>query len=137
MKRTNTSRANRLGNFQENTQVEESEERVRPSKSSMSRRSFLGKSLAVGAGSVGAGFLINTRTARASGGLTPGDAAILRFLAAAEILESDLWEQYWELGGVPFGESVETPRGETAPRFRGGNAGYTAALKVLDGDMPQ
>jgi hypothetical protein len=61
----------------------------------------------------------------------------LRFLAAAEILESDLWEQYWELGGLPFGESVETPRGETAPRFSGGNAAYTAALKVLDGDMPQ
>jgi len=32
------------------------------------------------------------------GNLTEGDAAILRFLAAAEILESDLWEQYWELG---------------------------------------
>ena len=36
-----------------------------------------------------------------SGGkLTKGDAAILRFVAAAEILESDLWEQYWELGGL-------------------------------------
>ena len=71
------------------------------------------------------------------GRLSEGDAAILRFLAAAEILESDLWEQYWELGGVPFGESVETPRGETAPVFNGGNAAYIAALQVLDGDMPQ
>jgi len=36
-----------------------------------------------------------------SGGqLTKGDAAILSFVAAAEILESDLWEQYWELGGL-------------------------------------
>jgi hypothetical protein len=137
MKPKSTSTANGLGNGQEHTQVEESEERVRPSKSSMSRRSFVGKSLAIGAGTVGAGFFINTRTARASGGLTPGDAAILRFLAAAEILESDLWEQYWELGGLPFGESVETPRGETPPSFSGGNAAYTAALKVLDGDMPQ
>src|SRR3981081_2134938 len=33
------------------------------------------------------------------GTLSKGDASILRFLAAAEILESDLWEQYWELGG--------------------------------------
>ena len=106
-------------------------------KSTLSRRSFLGKSLAVGAGTVSLGLLSSTRTAKASGGLTPGDAAILRFLAAAEILESDLWEQYWELGGLPFGESVETPRGETAPVFNGGNAAYTAALQVLDGDMPQ
>ena len=106
-------------------------------KSTLSRRSFLGKSLAVGAGTVGLGLLTSTRTAKASGGLTPGDAAILRFLAAAEILESDLWEQYWELGGLPFGESVETPRGEPAPSFSGGNAAYTAALQVLDGDMPQ
>ena len=31
--------------------------------------------------------------------LTDGDVAILRFLAAAELLESDLWTQYAELGG--------------------------------------
>ena len=59
-------------------------ERVKPSKSSISRRSFLGKSLAVGAGTIGAGLLANAPTARASGGLTAGDVAILRFLAAAE-----------------------------------------------------
>jgi hypothetical protein len=29
--------------------------------------------------------------------LTPGDAAVLRFLAAAELLEDDLWQQYCEL----------------------------------------
>jgi hypothetical protein len=75
--------------------------------------------------------------AQNGGRLNPGDAAILRFLAAAEILESDLWEQYWELGGVPFGESVQTPRGESAPVFNGGNTPYTAALQILDGDMPQ
>jgi hypothetical protein len=69
--------------------------------------------------------------------LTEGDAAILRFLAAAEILESDLWEQYWELGGLAFGEHVDIPRGEAAPHFSGGNAAYTTALLILDGDMPQ
>src|SRR4029077_16195679 len=121
----------------ENRPLEDNLENRKPRKRFISRRSFLGKSLAVGAGTVGAGFFINTRTARASGGLTAGDAAVLRFLAAAEILESDLWEQYWELGGLPFGESVETPRGESAPHFSGGNAAYTTALQILDGDMPQ
>src|SRR5712692_2251484 len=95
--------------------------------SSISRRSFLGKSLAVGAGTIGAGLLASTRTARASGGLTPGDAALLRFAAAAEILETDFWVQYNELGGV---QDSEVPGGS-------GNAAYTAALAVLDADMAQ
>jgi hypothetical protein len=106
-------------------QKENLEETLRPSDGSISRRSFLGKSLAVGAGTVGAGFFINTRTANASGGLTPGDAALLRFAAAAEILETDFWVQYNELGGV---QDSEVPGGS-------GNAAYTAALEVLDEDM--
>jgi hypothetical protein len=101
------------------------EERVKPSKSSISRRSFLGKSLAVGAGTIGAGFFVNTRTAKASGGLTPGDAALLRFAAAAEILETDFWVQYNELGGI---QDSEVPGGI-------GNGPYTDALEVLDEDM--
>jgi hypothetical protein len=52
--------------------------------------------------------------------VTKGDVAILRFLAAAELIESDLWTQYTELGGV-----------------NGGNAAYIAALQNLDSDMPQ
>jgi len=59
--------------------------------------------------------------------LSRGDAAILRFLAALEILETDLWQQYNELGGV---QDDEVPGG-------GGSAAYTAALEVLDPDMPQ
>jgi hypothetical protein len=106
-------------------QEENSEETAKVSKTSISRRSFLGKSLAVGAGTVGAGFFINTRTANASGGLTPGDAALLRFAAAAEILETDFWVQYNELGGV---QDSEVPGGS-------GNTAYTAALEVLDEDM--
>jgi hypothetical protein len=101
-------------------------ERVKPLKSSISRRSFLGKSLAVGAGTIGAGLLTSTRTARASGGLTPGDAALLRFAAAAEILETDFWVQYNELGGV---QDDEVPGGT-------GNPDYTEAIEVLDEDMP-
>ena len=67
------------------------EERVKIPKRSISRRSFLGKSLAVGA-SIGAGrLLFDPSPAFAAGGLTTGDAAILRFAAAAEILETDFW----------------------------------------------
>ena len=61
------------------------------------------------------------------GRLTKGDAAILRFLAAAEILETDLWQQYNELGGI---QDSEVPGGT-------GNPAYTAALAVLDSDMAQ
>ena len=101
------------------------------------RRSFL-RRLGLGAVALGPGAALLGTASKAFGqGIPNGDAAILRFLAAAEILESDLWEQYWELGGVPFGESVQTPRGESTPVFNGGNAKYTAALQVLDGDMPQ
>ena len=59
--------------------------------------------------------------------LTAGDEAILRFLAAAEILETDFWQQYNELGGV---QDKEVPGGT-------GNSAYTAALAVLDSDMAQ
>jgi hypothetical protein len=93
-----------------------------------SRRSFLLKGAAVGAASLGAGgVLLEPSEALASGGLTKGDAAILRFLAAAEILETDLWQQYNELAGIQDGE---VPGGS-------GNPDYTEAVKVLDGDMDQ
>jgi len=93
-----------------------------------SRRSFLLKGAAVGAAGLGAGRLLAEATpASASGGLTPGDAAILRFLAAAETLETDAWQQYNELGGI---QDSEVPGGS-------GSAAYTAALQVLDSDMPQ
>jgi len=37
-------------------------------------------------------------------GITAGDAALLRFAAAAEIIETDFWVQYNELGGIPDNE---------------------------------
>jgi hypothetical protein len=93
-----------------------------------SRRSFLLSGAAVGAASVGAGRLLaDPAEASASGGLTRGDAAILRFLAAAEILETDLWQQYNELGGI---QDKEVPGGS-------GNPAYTTALSNLDLDMAQ
>jgi len=93
-----------------------------------SRRSFLLKGAAVGAATLGAGRLLTDATpAFASGGLTKGDAAILRFLAAAEILETDIWQQYNELAGIQDGE---VPGGS-------GNPAYHDAVAVLDEDMDQ
>jgi hypothetical protein len=122
MKTPSASTANENQSYR---QAENLEARAKPSKSLISRRSFLGKSLAVGAGTIGAGLLTSTRTAEASGGLTPGDAALLRFAAAAEILEADFWIQYNELGGI---QDDEVPGGS-------GNPDYTEALEVIEDEM--
>jgi hypothetical protein len=107
---------------------EEIVETTQQSEYLSSRRSFLLKGAAVGAASLGAGgVLLEPSEALASGGLTKGDAAILRFLAAAEILETDAWQQYNELGGI---QDSEVPGGS-------GNPAYTDALSVLDSDMAQ
>src|SRR5947209_18593584 len=107
------------------------EHTVQPSKNATSRRSFLRQGLALGgAGAIGAALAANgvpVFAQEASGSLTQGDAAILRFLAAAEILETDLWQQYNELGGI---QDSEVPGGS-------GSAAYIKALEVLDGDMSQ
>jgi hypothetical protein len=102
--------------------------------SSINRRAFVKNGVVAGAATVGAGLLASSSTVLAqqdpeerSGRLTPGDAAILRFLAAAEILETDLWQQYNELGGI---QDNEVPGGSGSPP-------YTAALAVLDSDMSQ
>lgn len=104
-------------------------------KPAINRRSFIRNGLtAAGTASVGLGLLAETPSALAdnpnqdrSGRLSRGDAALLRFAAAAEILETDLWVQYNELGGIP---DSEVPGGS-------GNPAYTAALSVLDSDMAQ
>jgi len=95
------------------------------------RRSLLVRGLAAGAAATAAGRWFADGSpafaAGESGSLPAGDAAILRFLSAAEILETDLWQQYNELGGI---QDKEVPGGS-------GNPQYTKALKVLDGDMDQ
>ena len=104
---------------------------------SLNRRSFVKNGLtAAGLATASAGFLANGSSALAeagpeehSGRLTKGDAALLRFAAAAEILETDFWVQYNELAGV---QDNEFPGGGG-----GGNPAYTAALTVLDSDMAQ
>jgi hypothetical protein len=73
----------------------------------VNRRSFLRNSAVAGAGVVGASLLANSTEALAEqnhGHLTRGDAALLRFAAAAEILETDFWVQYNELAGVQVNE---------------------------------
>ena len=101
------------------------EKRNTSRKLSISRRSFLGKTVALGAGTVGAGMLTSIRTAEASGGLSPGDAALLRFPAALELLEADFWIQYNELGGT---QDDEVPGGQW-------NEAYTDALEVIEDEM--
>src|SRR5882757_5977971 len=89
-------------------------------RSVVGRRSFLkGVGLAGAAALPGSALFASEAVARSSA-ITRGDIAILRFLAAAELIEFDLWEQYNELGGQ-----------------NGGNPAYMAALSNLDGDMPQ
>jgi Ferritin-like domain len=100
-----------------------------PLNGGVQRRSFL-KGMGIAGATLSAGALLSTDllAEERSGSLTSGDASILRFLAAAEIIETDLWQQYAELGGVQDSE---------LPGLTGGSALYTAALKNLDQDMDQ
>src|SRR5438128_594747 len=93
------------------------------------------KGLAAGTATVGAGLLtkglsVFGRENLESDGpeITRGDIAILRFLNALEQVEADLWRQYLELGGTQDNE---------VSGVGGGNSLYSAALQILDGDMPQ
>ena len=93
--------------------------RLNARRSTFGRRTFM-KRLGLAGAALPVGGLLMSRTgARAGGGnsgLSSGDVAILRFLAAAEILETDLWQQYTELAL--------------------GNEAFQMALETLDGDMP-
>jgi hypothetical protein len=88
------------------------------------RRSFLkGFGLAGVALSAGSLLVTDGRAAISSPSrkLGRGDVAILKLLAAAELIEADLWQQYAELGGVSNG--VQNP--------------YQLAFQNLDGDGSQ
>lgn len=84
------------------------------------RRSFLKGVGLAGVAAVPGSALFASEAMAARSAITKGDVAILRLLAAIELIESDLWQQYNELGGV-----------------NGGNPAYMAALSNLDSDMPQ
>ena len=107
-------------------------ERWSSMKSEINRRSFMKNGItAAGLGLFGNSSSVFAQKEKGpeerSGSLTFGDAAMLRFAAAAEILETDFWEQYNELGGI---QDKEVPGGT-------GNPAYTAALSMLDTDMAQ
>ncbi len=125
MKATSYPAANDFGKNENHPLSNDVEKRAKRRKSSISRRLFLGKSLVMGAGTIGVGLLGGTRTAEASHGLTPGDAALLRFAAAVELLEADFWIQYNELGGI---QDDEVPGGS-------GNEAYADALEVIEDEM--
>src|SRR5579863_6214814 len=114
-------------------------------KQPVDRRSFIKKgAFAAGAATVGAGLLSHGLAAfgqeTSEGKLKKGDIAILRYLAAIELIESDLWLQYQELGGVQDNE-VSTLASQLIPGYpaqpTGGSQAYMQALLPLDGDMSQ
>jgi Ferritin-like domain len=104
-------------------------------RAAVNRRSFVKNGLsAAGLATAGLGLLTNNEMASADDGpderrgrLTRGDAAMLRFAAAAEIIETDFWVQYNELCGI---QDKEEPDGS-------GNPLFTDALSQLDSDMAQ
>jgi hypothetical protein len=67
---------------------------------------------------------------QSSASLNAGDVAILRFLAAAELIESDLWTQYAELGGIGNNPPIEVDPNQLLNP-------YQVALSNLDSDGPQ
>src|SRR5258708_39352891 len=105
------------------------------------RRSFL-KGLGVAGAALSAAPLLRGGAAPddGKGSSSKGDAALLRFVTAAEIIQSDIWLQYNELAGIQDGE-VSQLASKLIPGYpsqaTGGNVAYTADIKVLDGDMDQ
>jgi hypothetical protein len=102
------------------------------SQASFNRRSFVKSGLT--AATVGAGLLATTPSLLAREnfeserrGLSRGDAALLRFVAAAEILETDFWVQYNELAGI---QDSEVSGGS-------GNPVYREKFEAIDDDFPQ
>ena len=109
------------------SQLSPQDANLSPPPRTLPRRSFL-RRIGLGAVALAPGAALLNSASKAFGddpGITTGDAAMLRFAAAAEILETDFWVQYNELGGIP---DFEVPGGT-------GNPAYTEALKMLDEDM--
>jgi hypothetical protein len=102
----------------------------------VNRRSFMKKGvLAGGAATAGIGLLggasrVFGQDQDKDDRPSKGDIAILRFLAAAELIEADLWTQYAELGGIGNNQPIEVDPNQTL------NA-YQSALSNLDSDGPQ
>jgi hypothetical protein len=101
------------------------------------RRSFL-QGLGLASAALTTGALFPTAV-RASGQMstrptkpTQGDIAILQLLAVAELIETDLWQQYAELGGLTPGQLPVEIDTSFVPMNN-----YQAAFMNLDFDGPQ
>ena len=113
------------------SQLQLQDANLSPPPHTLPRRAFL-RRMGLGAVALAPGAALLSSASKAFGdedengnGITAGDAALLRFAAAAEILETDFWVQYNELAGIP---DFEVPGGT-------GNPAFTEALKMLDEDM--
>src|SRR5207249_3251629 len=102
-----------------------------PVRRKVPRRTFLCR-MGLGAIALAPGAALFSSASNALGeedaiesGIRVGDAALLRFPAALELLEADFWIQYNELGGI---QDSEVPGGT-------GIEAYTEAINVLDEDM--
>ena len=98
-----------------------------PTNMKADRRSFLRNSAIVGGALAASTSLSRAQGVIGESSITQGDINILRFLAAVELVEADLWQQYNELAGI---QDKEVPGGS-------GNPAFTEALNVLDEDMSQ
>jgi hypothetical protein len=81
----------------------------------LNRRTFMARGALLGAASLLPATSLMAGTTRSKEPDAHGDAAVLRFLAAAEIIETDLWQQYAELAS--------------------GNPDFKNALLQIDNDM--
>jgi hypothetical protein len=125
MKEENLPSAVMSGTESSETIAPAAQKNIQGNRPGVERRSFL-KGLGIAGVALSAGGLAtaNARAATSSAGnkkLSKGDVAILKLLAAAELVEADLWQQYAELGGASNG--VQNP--------------YQLAFQNLDGDGPQ
>src|SRR6266480_2954916 len=105
--------------------------KLSPARRSVPRRTFLCR-MGLGAIALAPGAALFSSASNAFGeedaiesGIRVGDAALLRFAAALELLEADFWIQYNELGGV---QDSEVPGGS-------GNPDYTEALEIIEDEM--
>jgi hypothetical protein len=102
-----------------------------PARRKVPRRTFLCR-MGLGAIALAPGAALFSSASNAFGeedaiesAIRPGDAALLRFAAALEIIEADFWIQYNELGGI---QDSEVPGGS-------GNPDYTEALEIIEDEM--
>jgi Ferritin-like domain len=104
-----------------------------PARRKVPRRTFLCR-MGLGAIALAPGAALFSSASSAFGeddaieiesGIRAGDAALLRFAAALELLEADFWIQYNELGGI---QDSEVPGGS-------GNPDYSEALEVIEDEM--